>query len=526
MLFGKSIRGKMIVGAAVLLFLTGGMFASSLNGLLAYRRTVNDLDYSIRESPRSADLIAAMSSLTRPLSLPVASSGPERTRDALVQAQEFRRSLEDARTQVEVFQQRLVRLPFSDNRESMLNTAYRPLLSEVNRELSLLASEGACLTRTEGREAHIQTIFDSVAHIIDVVQSIPDPSSEMFARLRVSQREYLWHLRIVTTTGVAGFVLFGWLVWGGYWWLFVPLSRLHQGALRVAEDGDFDYRINSGTNDEIADLAEAFNSMTARFQSIRANLDDEVRQQTRQIVQSARLAGVGFLAAGVAHEINNPLSAIVGAAGSLEWRLDGLLGQMPENDAQIVRDYLQMMQSESQRCQEITEQLLNFARGNASERSLYDVTAIVGEVIRMAHLIGKFQDREVTVGRTSPCYVWANGPEIKQVILNLVTNALAATESGGRVEISIRDVGTQAEIAVKDNGCGMSSEVMQHIFEPFFTTREAGEGTGLGLSISHRIVQDHGGALEAHSDGPGTGSTFRIWLPADRETAEAKRTAA
>lgn len=172
-----------------------------------------------------------------------------------------------------------------------------------------------------------------------------------------------------------------------------------------------------------------------------------------------------------------------------------------------------MMQTEAQRCRSITERLLDFARGNDTERNLYDVTAIVQEVIGMAKHLGRFRDREIVVNRTSPCYAYVNGPEIKQVILNLVANGLEATGSGGEVRVNITELAEKVDITVQDDGSGMTPDVIQHIFEPFYTTKDAGKGTGLGLSISHRIVCDHGGTLEASSEGPGHGSTFRLRLP-------------
>ena len=306
-------------------------------------------------------------------------------------------------------------------------------------------------------------------------------------------------------------------------WIFNPLRSLHQGALRVANGQEFDFRVESHTQDELAELAAAFNKMTGRFQQVTADLDAQVQQRSRQLVQSERLAGVGFLSAGVAHEINNPLSAIVGAADALEWRLTEQLDKFPEADAKLIREYLQMMQTEAQRCRKITEKLLNFARGSDTERNLYDVTAIVQEVVGMVHHVGRFRDRQVAIDRADPCYAWINGPEIKQVVLNLVANALESTGDGGHVAICIRECPEQVEVCVTDDGVGMTPDVLQHIFEPFFTKKETGQGTGLGLSISHRIVQDHGGSLEASSRGKGHGSTFRLRVP--RQASGAARAA-
>jgi signal transduction histidine kinase len=253
--------------------------------------------------------------------------------------------------------------------------------------------------------------------------------------------------------------------------------------------------------------------MTERFQAVRNDLDRQVKDRVQQLIRSERLAGVGFLAAGVAHEINNPLSAIAMAAESLEYRLQEWLPADQSEASAEVREYLQMMQTEAQRCRQITEKLLDFARGQTGERNLYDVTAIVREVVAMTRHLGRFQNRTIEINRDSPCYAWVNGPEIKQVILNLVANALDSTADDGRLEIAIHERPDQIEVAFRDNGCGMTAETISHLFEPFFTTKEVGKGTGLGLSISQRIVRDHAGCLEAESDGPGRGSTFRLRLP-------------
>ena len=121
-----------------------------------------------------------------------------------------------------------------------------------------------------------------------------------------------------------------------------------------------------------------------------------------------------------------------------------------------------------------------------------------------------------------------NGPEIKQVLLNLTLNALEATPDGGTVTLAVRP-GTEAvEVTVEDTGCGMTDEVRAHLFEPFFTRRTDGSGTGLGLSMTHRIVTDHGGTIEAESAGEGQGSTFRVRLPrrvAGEAPAELRRAA-
>ena len=144
-------------------------------------------------------------------------------------------------------------------------------------------------------------------------------------------------------------LLFVAFVHAGYRWVFQPIRALHEGARRVAQ-GDLDYRVELSTRDEMAELAESFNQMTERFRDIRDDLDDQVRDRSRQLVRSERLAGVGFLAAGVAHEINNPLAAIAMAGESLQERLEALLGQAAPDEQTVIRQYAEMIGREAFRC--------------------------------------------------------------------------------------------------------------------------------------------------------------------------------
>jgi signal transduction histidine kinase len=267
------------------------------------------------------------------------------------------------------------------------------------------------------------------------------------------------------------------------------------------------------THDEMAELAEAFNMMTGRFQEIAVDLDRQVQERSRQLVRSERLAGVGFLAAGVAHEINNPLSAIAMAAESLEGRVLAIVDALEPAEAAVVRQYLRMIQEESFRCREITERLLDFSRGRDAVRESTDIARLVSEVVAMVQHLSKYREKKIHFESSEPCYAEVNGPEIKQVVLNLVANGLDAVPRGGTLEIRLRQKTDELSIDFVDNGCGMTAEVIERLFEPFFTNKQGGQGTGLGLSISHRIISQHGGTISATSPGEGLGSTFTVRLP-------------
>jgi signal transduction histidine kinase len=301
-----------------------------------------------------------------------------------------------------------------------------------------------------------------------------------------------------------------------YKWFADPLHVLVKGSRKVAA-GDFDHRIELATRDEIGELAVAMNAMTNRFREIRDDLDRQVHERTNQVVRSEQLASVGFLAAGVSHEINNPLASIALCSESLESRLVDLLecaeAERAE-DVQVARNYLQMIQREAFRCKQITEKLLDFARRGDSQRHAADLRELAAGVIEMVQHLGQYQNKEIELTPGPAVIVSVNAQEMKQVVLNLITNGLESLDCTGRVRVSVERNGDAARIVVEDNGCGMTDEVRKHLFEPFFTRRRTGQGTGLGLSITHRIIEEHRGRIEAASDGPGRGSKFIVTLPA------------
>jgi signal transduction histidine kinase len=261
----------------------------------------------------------------------------------------------------------------------------------------------------------------------------------------------------------------------------------------------------------MAELADAFNDMTERFQEIRDDLDRQVQERTREVIRGEQLASVGFLAAGVAHEINNPLASIAMCAESLESRIEELAPGAA--DADVARRYLSLIQSEAFRCKGITEKLLDFSRLGEVRRQATALVGLVTDVAEMLRHVGRFAGRAIEIEEGADVLVMVNPQEIKQVILNLLVNALDSIDQTGKVRVAAKRSGGEAVLTFTDDGCGMTAEVQEHLFEPFFTRRKSGQGTGLGLSIVHRIVTDHGGRIQATSDGPGAGSTFRVVLP-------------
>lgn len=302
--------------------------------------------------------------------------------------------------------------------------------------------------------------------------------------------------------------------------LMRPFRLLLHGCRRVARDGDFQHRIRLNTHDEVAELGEAMNAMTDRFEKIRADLDRQVKERTKEVVRSEQLASVGFLAAGVAHEINNPLASIAWCAEALESRVydiiledDAHASDEQSEEIAILQNYLRKIQDEAFRCKGITERLLDYSRMGDVERLAADMHELVEGVIDMVRHLGKYREKRIDFQCNEYVTAPVNAQEMKQVVLNLLTNALDSLEAGGTVLVRLGRVGQQVELVVEDDGVGMTDEIIQHLYEPFYTRRRDGQGTGLGLSITYQIIQEHGGTIDAYSDGPGHGSTFRVTLP-------------
>jgi len=332
--------------------------------------------------------------------------------------------------------------------------------------------------------------------------------------LVMSKGQYLTSRVIVWTSALMVLAMLCGLMLLFHRWVLYPVRLLQRGVRRVAR-GSFDYKIELNSGDEMQDLAEAFNDMTAKISVTYADLEQQVQERSRQLIRSERLAGVGFLAAGVAHEINNPLASIAFCSEALESRMGGLMsGSGPDHpDHRVISNYLKMIQEEAFRCKSITEKLLDFSRCNDIKRERTDLASLIQGVVDMIRHIGKYRGKTILFQPKEAVMAHVDSQEIKQVVLNLVVNAIESMDAGGTLRIETRYHHGMAEMAFSDNGCGMSPEVLENIFEPFFTRRRVGKGTGLGLSICHRIVSQHHGEIMATSPGEGKGSTFRVWLP-------------
>ncbi|MFH1625302.1 MAG: ATP-binding protein [Pseudomonadota bacterium] len=241
--------------------------------------------------------------------------------------------------------------------------------------------------------------------------------------------------------------------------------------------------------------------------------DAELRaKMEQQMIATERLASLGTLAAGVAHEINNPLAIIAESVGWMQTLLKKKeLSDMPLRESFEMA--LEKIEKSKERAKKITHQLLGFARKTDSVLREITLRELVDEVMQ---LVGReATNKEIGLAKefkTDLVAIWSDPYQLRQVLINLVTNAIQATDRGGKVTVIVEGKGDGVTLVVRDTGQGIPRENLERIFEPFFSTKPPGEGTGLGLSVSRGIIEKLGGRIEVDSR-LGHGTTFRVSIP-------------
>jgi len=277
-----------------------------------------------------------------------------------------------------------------------------------------------------------------------------------------------------------------------------PINQM-MTVIRKVKQGRLDERIEVVTNDELGELATAFNRMTT---IIKHNKELEA-----SLAQQGKMASLGVLSSGVAHEINNPLGVILGYAGYLE-------GKLAPDDPNY--KYIHEIKRESKRCKKIVQDLLSYARTPQPALEETDLNQLLDQIVDFA--ANHTDMHHVTVLKefdpTLPA-IMVDGDQLRQVAINLILNAGAAMQKGGRLVVST-GFGVEGCVSLKfsDNGGGIPQEHMEKIFEPFFTTRV--KGTGLGLAITRQIVEQHHGKISIESE-TGQGTTVEVRLPVNRD---------
>ncbi len=322
-----------------------------------------------------------------------------------------------------------------------------------------------------------------------------------------------WSILLSIFVLIAGTMVL--VLFGTRKWVSQPISKLMAGIDNLAK-GNLDYRIELKGRDELSQLAHAFNQLAVELKRAQERIIQEGETKLeleRSLRQSSKLAAIGQLASGLAHEIGTPLNIIGGRAELIKRRLKGRDDQ---------RD-LDIVLGQTERITKIIQQLLGFARKKRPEQKLLRIHTVMENTLDL--LDYEIQKQGVTVvkewGEDLPP-VSGDPDQLQQVFLNLVLNAIQSMPGGGalRLSASRKECSREGleerkrqyvEISVEDTGRGMEKEILQDIFTPFFTTKE--KGTGLGLMVTQGIIQEHEGWIDVQSE-VGKGSAFKVYLPA------------
>jgi two-component system NtrC family sensor kinase len=381
--------------------------------------------------------------------------------------------------------------------------------------MQAIRNEASC----QSAGCHVDASQQSVLGVVDIIYSL----DEIDAKIRSSAMGMI-ELSLVFVLLAAACVseLVHRLV-------YAPLRDLEAGAKRLAS-GNLEQPIPVRSGDEFGQVAGSFNAMTtalwesqSKLREAARTLEQKVEERTRQLreaeaeaTQHEKLAAVGLLASGVAHEINNPLTGVL--------TFSHLVRQKMADGSADAED-MDLVIRETKRCASIVRRLLDFARQKTPEMKFTNLNTVIEDAKRFIERSAHLHDTVITIELDPDLpQVWADEDQVKQVVMNMLVNAQHATEGGGSISIRSRrhpvpmspEPGAEpvemVEISILDTGCGIPQRDLQRIFDPFFTSKEVGKGTGLGLSVSHGIVEAHGGTIKVEST-VGKGSAFRVYLP-------------
>ncbi len=319
--------------------------------------------------------------------------------------------------------------------------------------------------------------------------------------LTLTQRNLLIALLLVFTLGP-------FFIYKTATYIVAPIKRLDDITKKITE-GNLELRAPIKEHDETYSLAISFNKMLDHLQLTQKSLEQSMellREKQAKLVESEKLASLGTLASGVAHELNNPLNNIYLASQTLFNEIDR------ENTPEIVSESVKDIFSQTLRVKRIVGDLLEFARSKGPELRNINVTGVVKKVLKQMTATGELKDVQYTLRADEDIEMPADSLMLEQVFVNLFSNAIDAMKGSGSLDIKIdRPAAGSVRVAVRDTGNGIPPENLRKIFDPFFSTKE--KGTGLGLAIVFSIIKKHKGDIDVRSE-PGKGTTFTITLPA------------
>ncbi|HUG18435.1 MAG TPA: HAMP domain-containing protein, partial [Planctomycetaceae bacterium] len=344
-----SIRRKLLAGLVLVSLILFALTAGGSYVLMSYERVVNDFDQVVTEAPRRDAMLDATVKLRHELKR-FRTETKGRWNEELYQQRKttFLKQIAATQNAALEFRRRLEKL--GDGSPNDFATVVSGFLYSVQRQIYNIAKRIDHLAEHEDPAKELVAIQSAVDDLLfDGIWKLDEPVGDMSLSLDKAHKVYETGNQTLIVAGVFSLISLLWLIRCGYRWLFQPIRALYEGTSRVAQ-GDYDYRVQLDQNDEMGELAEAFNKMTARFQEITDDLDRQVRERVNQLIRSERLASIGFLAAGVAHEINTPLTSISMVAESILLRKEQLLGHLtPEERADLEED-LEILRTEPQQC--------------------------------------------------------------------------------------------------------------------------------------------------------------------------------
>jgi two-component system, NtrC family, sensor kinase len=240
----------------------------------------------------------------------------------------------------------------------------------------------------------------------------------------------------------------------------------------------------------------------------------EKRLHELQLMQTEKMSSIGMLAAGVAHEINNPLTSVAGYAEALLRRFRDESGLADDSRLRDFKKYLEVIIRESYRCKGIIDSLLSFSRKSEGSVGLVDINRVLGEVLELVRHKARNEKIEIEESlQLNLPMIMGDAAGLRQVFLNLTMNALQAIDGPGMIKIATFDQNEVVTATISDSGCGIPPSLMDQIWDPFFTTKDVGQGVGLGLAVTYNIIKMHGGEVHVESK-EGQGSKFTVRLPA------------
>lgn len=259
--------------------------------------------------------------------------------------------------------------------------------------------------------------------------------------------------------------------------------------------------------------------LTRRVVAYIAKLDEDKERMNEQVIHASKMASLGEMAAGIAHEINNPVAVMVEEAG---WIQD-VLEDTPENglcDTVEIKRSISQIKTQGSRCKDITQKLLSFARKTEPERCVLDVNSLILETVELVASKARYGNVHIETKLSPwPPHIQASVTEMQQILLNIINNSLdAMEETGGDLTITTRKLEKMVEIEIRDNGPGIPEPILNKIFDPFFTTKPVGSGTGLGLAVCYGLIKNMGGDISV-SSALGQGAAFSVRLPQAPESA-------